>query len=382
MSSKLLALADEGKAKFFLQFGGQGAPYFKELQKLYAEASMKPFFEIAISAIESAVKMVEGTIAHPEKVDFRKWLTDETSAPTDDALAIAGLSLGLIQVTQFAHYEYLHQQGFNRAKMLKATVGASGHSQGLIAASFAGLSLEDKAYDDAVYKYIQYLFLMGVRAQEVFPQVFATADENAKSEALGAKSPSPMVAVLGESHATIEGLVNAYNSGSKKLFVSLYNTPTNRIISGARSDLIAFHEKNKADLDAKGIKFVYLRTTCPFHCELMTPILEKFKPDIEKIGFNYKGSDLKIPVYSFWDGKNLQDEATLGLRMCDDLMVKTLYWEKSMLPVKQNAGITHILDFGPGKTSQRLSMDTLSSLGREVPVYAIAFAKDLKTVLE
>jgi malonyl CoA-acyl carrier protein transacylase len=380
--SKLLDSAKAGQAKFFLQFGGQGAPYLKELQKLYAEASMKPYFDVAVSAIEAAAKMVEGTIAHPEKVEIRKWLAEPDHAPSDDAMSIAGISLGLIQATQFAHYEYLHQQGFDRAEMLKHTVAASGHSQGLIAASFTALCLEGKAYYDAVYKYIQYLFLMGVRAQEVFPYIYATADETAKSEALGAKAPAPMVAVLGESHATIEAWVKEFNGAEKKLFVSLYNTPNNRIISGARADLIAFHERYKAEFEAKQIKYVYLRSTCPFHCELMTPILEKFKPDLAKIGFDFKGSDLKFPVYSFWNGDNLQNEAELGMRMTDDLMVKTLYWEKSMLPVKNDKSITAILDFGPGKTSQRLSMDTLAGLGHEVPVYAIAFAKDLKTVLE
>lgn len=379
---KLLDAAKGGQAKFFLQFGGQGAPYLKEMQKLYAEASMKPYFDIAVSAIEAAAKMVEGTVAHPEKVDFRKWLTDAETAPADDFMSIAGISLGLIQATQFAHYEYLHQQGFDRKTMLAHTVAASGHSQGLISASFAALALEGQAYNDALYKYIQYLFLMGVRAQEVFPFIHATADENAKSEALGAKAPAPMVAVLGDSHATIEGWVNSFNSGAKKIFVSLYNSPNNRILSGARADLIAFHEKHKGDFETKQIKFVYLRSTCPFHSELMTPILEKFKPDLAKIGFDFKGSDLKFPVYSFWDGANLQHSPELGLRMTDDLMVKTLYWDKAMLPVKNDKSITAILDFGPGKTSQRLSMDTLTGLGHEVPIYAIAFTKDLKTVLE
>lgn len=380
--SKLLDAARAGQARFFLQFGGQGAPYLKEMQKLYAEASMKPYFDVAVSAIEAAAKMVEGTTAHPEKVDFRRWLTEPDHAPSDDAMSIAGLSLGLIQATQFAHFEYLHRQGFDRAEMLKHTVAASGHSQGLIAASFAALALEGQAYYDAIYKYIQYLFLMGVRAQEVFPHIHATADETAKSEALGAKGPAPMVAVLGESHATIEAWVKEFNGAAKKLFISLYNTPNNRILSGARGDLIAFHERYKGELEARQIKYVYLRSTCPFHCELMIPILEKFKPDLAKIGFDFKGSDLRFPVYSFWNGDNLQNENDLGMRMTDDLMVKTLYWEKSLLPVKNDASIHAILDFGPGKTSQRLSMDTLAALGHEVPVYAIAFAKDLKSVLD
>ena len=76
---------------------------------------------------------------------------------------------------------------------------------------------------------------------------------------------------------TIEAWVKEFNGAAKKIFVSLYNTSANRILSGARGDLIAFHERYKAEFEAKQIKFVYLRSTCPFHCELMTPILEKFK---------------------------------------------------------------------------------------------------------
>ncbi len=381
---KLLQDAAAGNARFFLQFGGQGAPYLKELQTLYKEEKMRRFFEIALSAVSDALKRAGNTPALPFAVELKKWLEDETTAPSDDQLAIAGVSLGLIQATQLAHYEYLHQMGFDRQEMLKYTIAASGHSQGLITASFAALSLSGSDYETAIAKYIQYLFLMGVRAQETFTATFASDIEKATSEALGAKNPAPMVAVLGEEHPYVEGLVkvfNAHQSADKKIFVSLYNTPSNRIISGARSSLIAFHEQNKTAFEAKGIKYVYLRASCPFHCELMAPIKPRFAPDIEAIGFNYTGADLKFPVYSFADGSNLQNEGALGMRMCDDLMVQPLYWDKSMKPVADNMAITHILDFGPGKTSQRLSQETLQAFQREIPIFAVAFAKDLKILL-
>ncbi|MCX7633312.1 MAG: ACP S-malonyltransferase [Turneriella sp.] len=380
--AKLLDQAQSGALRFYLQFGGQGAPYLKEMQKLYSEAGMANYFSVALSAIEAAIRMVENSPVLPLKVDLRRWLEDPASAPADETMAIASISLGLIQATQFAHYEYLHLCGFDRRAMLKATAGATGHSQGLIAATFTALCLEGKAYYDALYIFLQYLFLMGVRAQEVFPFIEATPAEVAKSESLGAKAPAPMVAVLGESHALVEKWVSDFNGVNKKIYVSLYNTPSNRIISGPRSELIAFHERYKSELEARQMKYIYLRSTCPFHCELMQPILEKFRPDIERIGFHFKGSDLKFPVYSFWDGENLQNVGELGLRLTDDLMVKTLYWDKAMAPVKADNTIGAILDFGPGKTSQRLSEETLQGLGHSVPIYAVATPKDLKTLLD
>ena len=380
--STILNEAIAGKNKFYLQFGGQGAPYLKELTGYYKEGKMSRFFETAFAAVDKAVALADGSAALPFPVELKKWLEDETSQPKDEH--IAGISLGLIQLAQFAHYENLHIQGFDRSAMLKATLGMSGHSQGLIAASFAALQLVGDAFYEGVDKYTQYLFMMGVRAQEVHPFIFASAEEEAKAEAAGSKAPSPMVAVLGDSHETIEAMVKEINPSlpeDKRIYVSLYNTPNNRILSSFRSSLIAFQEKFKDTLAEKGIKYVYLRTTCPFHCTLMEAIKAPFAKDIEKIGFHYTGKDLKSPVISFSDGKDLRTENELGMRMCDDLMVQPLYWDKAMAPVAENSAISHVIDFGPGKVSQRLSVDTLKGLSNETPVFAAAFAKDLKTLL-
>ena len=97
--------------------------------------------------------------------------------------------------------------------------------------------------------------------------------------------------------------------------------------------MIKFHELNQAYLKENEVKYVYLRTTCPFHCEQMIPIREPFYADIDRIGFHFKGSDLKFPVISFYDGENLQKEESLGKKLCEDLMINTLYWDKSSTAV-------------------------------------------------
>lgn len=378
--SEILENAKQGKNKFFIQFGGQGAPYLKELTALYKTEGMSRFFETSLGAVEKAVKIAGDSPALPFPVELKKWLENPETQPKDEY--IAGISLGLILVAQFAHYENLNLMGFQRDDMLKATVGFSGHSQGLIAASFAALQLKGDEYYMGLDKYIQYLFLMGVRAQEVHPTIYPSERESDESLQLGAKGPAPMVAVLGANHETIEKMVQEINNelpDDKKIFVSLYNTPTNRILSSFRSSLIAFHKKFNDQLKEKEIKFVYLRTTCPFHSRLMEPIKEKFAKDIKAIDFNYKGSDLKGPVISFADGADLGKVENLGMRMCEDLMINPLYWDKSMRQATDKS-ITQILDFGPGKVSQRLSQDTLKAMDCETPVYAVAFARDLKNL--
>lgn len=61
------------------------------------------------------------------------------------------------------------------------------------------------------------------------------------------------------------------------------------------------------------MKFVYLRTTAPFHSPHMEDTNKTIPSDMERIGFNFKGSDLKIPVYSIFDGRNMQSDSELGI---------------------------------------------------------------------
>ena len=385
MAMKLLKEAASGNAKFYVQFGGQGAPWFKELGKYYAEPEMKKFFDVAIEATEKAVKSVAGTVALPYPVELRKWLDNPETVPGDDQLAIAGVSMPMIEITQFAHVENMNLKGFTINDIIQNAAGTTGHSQGLIAASFAALDLKGDVYYQALGLYVQYLMLMGVRAQEVFTEVFATDAQNEKSEANGVKAPAPMVAVLGADHNAIEAMVAETNKAlpdGEKVYVSLYNSPSNRILSSPRNSLIKFHEEHKAKLEELGVKDVYLRSSCPFHCELMKPIQEKFAKDVEALGFSYTGKDLKVPLYSFFDGRNMQNDAELGNTMCEELMVKTLYWDQSMKPVAGDSSITHVIDYGPGKTSQRLSLDTLAGLGVERTVLSAAVPKDQKTLFE
>ena len=384
MALTILEEAQAGKTHWFLQFGGQGAPWYKELAGYYNKPEMKKFFDVSISAIENALSMVGETPALPHGLPLKQWLEDASSIPSDEYLFAAGVSLGMINITQLAHYENLHQQGLKREYLLQYAKGASGHSQGEIPATLAAMQLNDEQYYDAMYKYVQYLFLMGIRAQEVFPYINPTEEEIADSESLGNKPPAPMVAVLGKEHSLVEEWVKAINEElpeDKQIYVSLYNSPTNRILSSYRSSLIEFNKKYKAEMEANEMKYIYLRSTCPFHSPLMEPIIEKFAPDIQAIGFDFKGSDLSIPVYSFADGHNLQEDDEIAMVMLKDLMVRTLYWDYSVKPIAQDSSINLVIDFGPGKTTQRLTTDTLKGMGVERTVLCAAVPKDLKKIL-
>ena len=379
----LIEKARAAQAAFYLQFGGQGTPWFPELARYYKNPDFKNFFGTLFEALDEERPRVEGSVGLPEGLDLKAWLDDKEKVPYPEYLSHAAVSMPLVQATQFAHYENLAVQGLSHRDLLSWSLGATGHSQGLVAASFIALAYEGKDYYEALAQFTKYLLYLAVTAQNTHPYLRASPEEEAESESLGGKSPSPMVAILGSEHTRIEKLVEESNAelpADRKIYVSLYNSPTNRILSSYRSSLIAFHKKYRKQIDEKEFKFIYLNTSCPFHCPLLESMRPSFEREMQRISFQCNAKDLKVPVYSFYDQKNYQDlEGNLAMRMFEDLILKTLYWDKAMQSAATNEKITHVLDFGPGKTSQRLSLDTLQGLGCEKDV--IGLAKDLKGIL-
>lgn len=379
-----LTQAESGQTTLFLQMGGQGAPWYKELKKLYDSGEIKEFFDVTLGAIEQEAGKVSGSVSLPHGIDARKWLDDESTIPSEAYLSSAAVSLTMIQLTQLAYFEATLKQGWSIDNLLKYSKGSTGHSQGLISMTFAALGLSGKAYYDALALYTKYILYLGYQAQKAHPELEPTAADTALATELGLKDPAPMVAVLGANHDRIRQLVDTTNATlptDKKIFMSLFNSPVNRILSSYRSSLLAFYKDHKEVLAAEEIKFVFLRTTCPFHSPLMEGAVVPFEEDRKRIGFNFKASDMKIPVYSFATGNDYRDLAELGQTMTYDLLVSTLDWQKPLTPIK-TLQPTHIIDFGPGKTSQRLTADTLKGFGLDIPILGMANAKEMKAFTE
>ncbi len=380
--------AQSHQAHFYYQFGGQGVAWFKEVQRYYNDSRFQKFFSTVFEALDEERHRVEGSVGLPEGINLKKWLEckDENKAelPSDAYLSCASVSMPLIQITQFAHLENLLQSGVSMPEILSFGVGATGHSQGIIGATFLALGLEGEAYYKAMKKFIKLQLYLGVSAQKVYTELYPNQKDKEDSTALGANEPSPMVAVLGSEHKKIEMLVeecNALLPQDKKIYVSLYNTPVNRILSAHRSSLIFFHKKCQNLIQEKEIKYVYLSTSAPFHCKLMEPIRPIFENELKHIDFTYTGKDLKFPVYSFYDQVNYQSiDTALGMRMCEDLMIHPLYWSKAMEKILNDKRVTHIVDFGPGKTSQRLSSDTLK-MEYNTEKEILTLFKDLKPLM-
>ena len=370
---------------YCVQFGGQGAPWFKELATYLEDANMKHFYSVVIDAIEEECSRTNISHILSQKFPLAKWMQEPDSLPDNIYLSKAAISLPMIQATQLAHIEYLHvNKLIERQELYKRVNCSIGHSQGLLAATLFAMYLEGDEYYKAIASYIKYLFYVGVKAQEVSTSTYPTEQERQDSAELGAPEPAPMAAILNQDSNQVQTLLNKINKDlpeKEQIYISLINSPTNCIISSSRASLIKFHKMVMPQLKNKELKYIYLHTSCPFHSEMLEEVKQPFEEAIEHIDFHYTGSMLKVPVYSFFDGRNMQEDKDLRFILYKELLIRRLNWANSLKPVIK-LGTTTFLDFGPGKTSQRLTMDTCKNLQVVPEIFALALPAERSRYLE
>ena len=330
--------------KVFYTFGGHSVPtWLRELKRYKKEEYMKPFFQRVFQGIRKAKDILQGAPLWRTSFPLEEWLEKD---PPSSLLIYSPIQMPGILITQMAHIFFLREK-FSPSEILSSSLATTGHSQGLVTAAYFALG-EDPSLDH-LENFLLYIFVLSYLAQERFSEVEY-------------EERSPMVALLGGDHEEKKNWIEEINpSLEKKIYIGLYNTPTNRILCSYVESLEKFYEKFSSLIEEKGYKWIYLKSSCAFHSPYMEGVPEKVEEKVKDF-FPYKGEDLKIPVYSFSDGKNLQEEENLALRLAKDLLFHTLYWEKAL----QIDGADFLLDFGPGKANTRLIEENIR---KKVPVF-------------
>ncbi len=364
--------------KYFIQIGGHGTPWLKEFARYYANSKMRRFYDTIVNVVESEIPKFETFQDFYSNFQLRKWLEDPQSIPDEVYLSRAPIAMPMIQATQLAHFESIRISEVSSTKLLESTIAITGHSQGLVTATLIALGLEGDEYYKALEDYTRYLMHLSYQAQRIHPNIYSTPSENKKSSLLGSKNPEPMVAVLGSQHSNIENLVDKLNKSlddEEQIYISLYNSPTNRILSGIRPSLIKFNQLIQDQIEAKAIKYVYLRSSSPFHSPCMKNIFSIFCDLLPSLHFAYRGSDLKIPVYSFSDGRNMQKDGDLGELLCKELMNNILNWNLAIRPLIKTDDADAVIDLGLGKVTHRLTDEILKTHGKELKFYVLSNLK-------
>ena len=381
-------LAEPGK-RVFLQFGGQGNTYMRDLTKLYQDhPELQRYFETCFQAISEELvpgKPLSGSPILAHGFELHRWVRGE-NLPPEKYLFNGTISLTAIHITQFAYYHLLRQKGALPEAVIDNVIGSTGHSQGIHSACLASLRLEGDAFYAALKKYVKFYLYCGHVTQEVYPIPGLDADILELSEKLDYGPPAPMVSISGLTVAEVQPLLDEYNKeipSEVALTITLVNTPTALIVSGREQDLVRLRERHFEMMEGREVGWSYLEITAPFHSHFLVPGTPKAAAHLEAVGFDFTGSQLQFPVYETHTGGNMQELGKIGEFQYVLQATQSLDWSKCVRPVLEGEPIDYIIDFGPGLISTLFTRELLKSKpDRNPEIVAVATRSGLKKCLK
>ncbi|KAF1805804.1 fatty acid synthase [Mucor lusitanicus] len=368
-SSALFEAAKSGDAKLFAIFGGQGniEEYFDELVGVWEtyKGIVKPFVRRMAVVLADLAHGPESKVLHSKGLDILRWLDDADVRPDNQYLISAPVSFPLIGLTQLLHYYVmLHVLGRSPAEIRDLLQGTTGHSQGIISSIVIAASSTEEEFIQNTEKALGLLFWIGTRAQQEFPSFTLNPSVIEDSISNGEGNPTPMLAVTGLREAQLTKYINQTNTHlgpERKIELTLFNGPRSFVCTGPPQSLYGLNlglrklkaptglDQSRIPYSQRKIKFSsrFLPITARFHSSYLKPSVDTILKDAKNNHLLFNASDLKIPVYATDSGKDLCNEADLTQSLLQLICERPVHWEKSI----PKAGLTHIIDFGPGGTS-------------------------------
>jgi fatty acid synthase subunit beta, fungi type len=245
------------------------------------------------------------------------------------------------------------------------TVGATGHSQGIVTATAVAASSDWASFLTQSRNALTTLFRIGLRSQMVFPVTTLPPSILADALSNNEGNPSPMLSIRDLPVNVVNKYVEKTNSHlpeDRKVGISLINGPRGVVVVGPPGSLHGLNlslrklkapqglEQGRVPHSERKLRFTnrFLPISCPFHSKYLEHVAQTIIDDLDGIIITPK--DVTFPVFATDSGKNLQDLPAgtnivpLLVHMITHLPV---HWEQAT----QFIGATHIIDFGPGGLS-------------------------------
>ncbi|SCW01843.1 LAFE_0E08482g1_1 [Lachancea fermentati] len=369
-NSALFKSAAAKEAQLVAIFGGQGNTddYFEELRELY-QTYYSVISDVVKAAADKLAELVRSTDdtekVYTEGFDLIEWLERPEKTPDNAYLLSIPISCPLIGVIQLVHYAVTARLlGFTPGELRSHLVGATGHSQGLATAVAIAEADSWESFFESLNKTVALLFFIGVRCYQVYPNTSLPPSMLEDSEENGEGVPSPMLSISNLTKDRLQSFIdqtNAHLPAEKHIVISLINGARNLVATGPPQSLYGLNltlrrAKAPAGLDQARIPYSerklkfsnrFLPIASPFHSHLLEPANKFILQDLKDAGVEFKQSDLKVPIYDTFDGKDLRDyQGSIAERITYCITRLPVNWETT---TKFNA--THILDFGPGGSS-------------------------------
>ncbi|SCU77616.1 LAMI_0A01750g1_1 [Lachancea mirantina] len=368
--SALIKSASAKESELVAIFGGQGNTddYFEELRELYQtyHSIVYDVIKVAADKLAELVKSTDDTEkVYTQGFDVIEWLEHPEKTPDTTYLLSIPISCPLIGVIQLVHYALTARiLGLTPGELRSNLVGATGHSQGLATAVAIAEADSWDSFFESLNKTVALLFFIGVRCYQVYPNTSLPPSMLEDSAENGEGTPSPMLSISNLTKEQVQSFVdqtNAHLPAEKHIVISLINGARNLVVTGPPKSLYGLNltlrkAKAPAGLDQaripyseRKLKFFnrFLPIASPFHSHLLEPATKFILQDLEDANVEFKQSDLKLPVYDTFDGKDLRDfKGSIVARVADCITKLPVNWETTT-----QFAASHILDFGPGGSS-------------------------------
>jgi fatty acid synthase subunit beta len=378
--SALFRAADEGSAKIYTIFGGQGniEEYFEELRELYMTY---PAFvgQLISSSAELLQNLVDHPIAEklfPKGLDIMSWLHNPDNTPDVDYLVSAPVSFPLIGLVQLAHYQVTCKtMGIHPGIARERFSGTTGHSQGVVVAAAIAAADSWESYESIVASTLTILFWIGFRSQQTFPRTSLKPKMLQDSQDNGEGMPTPMLSIRDLPQSEVQKHINKTNEylpEDQHISITLINSPRNMVVTGPPMSLYGLNQQLRKVRASTGvdqtrlpytqrkIRFVnrFLPITAPFHSAYLKEATALIDEDLKDIHIDSK--DLGIAVFDTNTGKDLREtvQGDIVPTLVRLITRDAVNWEKATA----FPDATHVLDFGPGGIS---GLGVLTSRNKE-----------------
>lgn len=369
-SSALLTAAASDKAAIYAIFGGQGNTddYFEELRDIYE--TYNGLIGSFLLKVQSKVQDLISSTDDIERIytdgfDFINWLKNPSQTPSIEKLLSIPVSCPLICVIQLCHYLITCKTlNITPGQFKSHLKGTTGHSQGLVTSLVVASSDSWESFEVEALKAVEFLFYLSVRCLQAYPSTSLSPSMVKDSEENGEGQPGPMLSVRDLSVVEVENFVNETNHHlptEKHIKISLVNGARNVVVTGPPESLYGFNlnlrnakapsglDQSRIPASQRRLKFSsrFLPISSPFHSNLLAPAIPRILEDFKKSKLEFQQSQLSIPVYDTYDGKDLREySGSLAARVVECINILAVNWETAT-----DFKATHLIDFGPGGAS-------------------------------
>jgi fatty acid synthase subunit beta len=300
--------SDTGKS-LFIQFAGQGVKYMDDLRRIYTSTpGIRPFILDAVKEIKKQASLFDDsrTGFFEKGLDADRWIEKPETTPDAAYLLSSPLSHPFIFLTQISGYLSLILNGMDHRRILANTHSATGFSTGIVAAVLVSLDLP---FEDLVHESLKVqamFFWQGVRCQQsmltfgVHPKLSLELLESAEG------SPSAMASITNLPKSRLDEAISQFNALGT-IYPAYELFPGRWIVSGLPDHLTQFSTFIKERFADNNTVFRFIPSTIGAHSPFLSYAFETSPKDARHLGVSFKGSDMKIPVWSNDTGEDIRN---------------------------------------------------------------------------